>query len=510
MAEIIQQEWTNNKKGMVTAAAVAVAVFLTAYFVSTKNYLLFHTFAELFAIIISFTIALIVFHNLDNLRTGFIPIIGITYTFAGMFDVLHMLAYKGLGVFPDAGADLGTQMWIIARYLNSIGLLAAGLSLDRKIKPSGILLTFSAMSVAAVLAVFYWQVFPVCFSESQGLTPFKVYSEYIISLMLVASVLLLIRHKEGFHTSVYRLMLAFFLVSVCSELVFTLYLEVYGPANFIGHVLKVIAYFFLYRAIIEKSLTEPFNLLFFQINQMNKELKSFANIVAHDFRAPLVNIKGFSREIEYTLDSVKQVVQPVAVQLPDNEQKHLRVLLEKDVPEALGFIYAAVEKMDRMVAALLKLSRIGRRELHYEKIRTSELVTMILQSFNHQIAEKNITVKIGMLPTITSDRFALEQIISNLLDNAIKYLEPGRPGQIDFYCWCADDEEVFCIEDNGRGIAAGDQERVFEVFQRIDSDSIPGEGMGLAYVKALVRRLGGKVWCHSEPGIGTKICFTVR
>lgn len=244
------------RKSCVLLVAIICAL---AYYVGSKNYLLFHTFTEGFTIIISFTIALLVFHNYKHLPSKFIPILGITYGFTGIFDVLHMLAYKGLGVFPNTSANLPTQLWIIARYLDAIGMLLAGLSLEKTIavKMPYIFTAYFLVSAGALSAL-YQGIFPVCFTDTIGLTPFKIYSEYIICLILVTSVLLLLRHRNYFHPQAYRPLLIFFLASIGTELTMTVYIQVYGLSNLFGHLLKVVAFFFLYRAIVEKSLKHPF------------------------------------------------------------------------------------------------------------------------------------------------------------------------------------------------------------------------------------------------------------
>lgn len=494
-----------------------------AGYVSSQNYLLFHTFTELFTIIVSFTIALIVYNTYKNINNAFIPIIGISYAFAGLFDLLHTLGYEGMGIFPDAGTNLGPQMWIVARYLDSFGMLLAGLSLVRPVRPRHVLIGYAVLAALALLAVFRWNVFPVCFEDGQGLTPFKIYSEYIISLVLAAGVVLLVHHKNQFHRNVYRLLLIFFVTSVCTELAFTFYTYMYGWQNMIGHLFKVTAYFFLYRAIVETSLKEPFNLLFFQLNQAysklehyaaelaekNSEITSFASIVSHDLRAPLINIKGFSRELQDSLELLTEKLQEARCNLSETSRGEVVRVLEQDVPEALQFIGSSVDRMDRMIAELLKLSRIGRREWHNESIDMKELVGAILQTFNHQIEQKNIQVDLGSLPQLTSDRLAMEQIIGNLLDNAIKYLEPARAGRIGIDCKENGDTFMFSVEDNGRGIAAEDTEKVFDVFRRAGKQDVAGEGMGLAYVKTLVRQMGGRVWCEAELGVGTRMSFAI-
>jgi signal transduction histidine kinase len=118
-------------------------------------------------------------------------------------------------------------------------------------------------------------------------------------------------------------------------------------------------------------------------------------------------------------------------------------------------------------------------------------------------------VTVRDLPDLVADRTSMEQIFGNLLDNAVKYLEPGRPGSIAVSAERGDGEIVFHIRDNGRGIAKEDISKAFEIFRRVGRQDVPGEGMGLSYVKTLIRNLGGRIWCESEPGKGTTFSFTI-
>ena len=241
----------------------------------------------------------------------------------------------------------------------------------------------------------------------------------------------------------------------------------------------------------------------------NSELKNFANIVAHDFRAPMVNLKGFARELGHSLDELKQIMHEAVLKLPENSRIKAQELLERDMPEALKFIDSSVERLGRMIDALLKLARLGRRDMLYKTVDIGELVTSVTRSFRHQIELQGIKMEVGPLPQIETDYLAMEQIFSNLLDNAIKYLDTDRQGEIAISCTNKGGEFLFAIEDNGRGIAVTEIEEIFEIFKRAGKQDIPGDGMGLAYVRMLVRQLGGKVWCESRIGVGTKINFTV-
>jgi signal transduction histidine kinase len=165
--------------------------------------------------------------------------------------------------------------------------------------------------------------------------------------------------------------------------------------------------------------------------------------------------------------------------------------------------------MDHFITALLKLSRLGRRELKLELLDVNGIVQTCLQNLAHQIAESQTEVSVGELPAIVADQTSIEQIVGNILSNAIKYLRPDRPGKVEITATRGEDETLFQIQDNGRGIAARDMDKVFAPFRRAGNEDVPGEGMGLAYVQALVRRHRGRIWCESEPGAGTRMSFTI-
>ena len=246
-----------------------------------------------------------------------------------------------------------------------------------------------------------------------------------------------------------------------------------------------------------------------ELLETNKELMSFANGIAHDFRSPMVNLKGFSRELETSLSEMRQLLLDQSVSISKTVQEKMDEVLDKDVPESLNFIYSSVDRLDRMVNALLGLVRMGRLELVLQEVEMALLVNEVCQSFKHQIETNNIHLTVGLLPTVKANRVAMERITGNLVDNAIKYLMPGRPGKITVNCNEEDERYTFIVEDNGRGVAESDYEKIFQVFKRAGQQHSPGDGMGLAYVRTLVRQLGGRVWCESELEAGTKMIFTV-
>ncbi len=245
------------------------------------------------------------------------------------------------------------------------------------------------------------------------------------------------------------------------------------------------------------------------LEQSNKEVKQFAYIVSHDMRAPLVNLKGFAAELRADLAVIGSAVSTTLPHLDEKRRPAVITALQEDVPEALGFIDSSVTRMDHFINALLKLSRLGRRELDLKPVDMDALVQATLQTLAHQIEERQVKVTVGCLPGVVADRTSTEQIMGNILTNGVKYLDPGRLGEIEITAERDHDVTIFHIRDNGRGIAEEDMDKVFAPFRRAGKQDVPGEGMGLAYAQTLVRRHGGRISCESELGVGTTFTFTL-
>ncbi len=247
--------------------------------------------------------------------------------------------------------------------------------------------------------------------------------------------------------------------------------------------------------------------------ELNDELQRFAYVVTHDLRAPLVNIMGFTSELERGVASMKAALDKF---LPKDAQgdaatHEARAAADEDLPEAISFIRSSTRKMDSLINAILKLSREGRRALRPERIVLSELVQASADAIQHQLAEAEGSIQIDLdVATIVTDRMALEQTIGNLLDNAVKYRMADRPLIITIRGrLAAGGRLTIDVSDNGRGIAEHDRERIFELFRRAGPQNTPGEGIGLAHVRAMVRNLGGDIVVNSQVGAGTTFSITL-
>jgi signal transduction histidine kinase len=241
-----------------------------------------------------------------------------------------------------------------------------------------------------------------------------------------------------------------------------------------------------------------------ELARANEEVQRFAYIVTHDLRAPLVNVMGFTSELEASIPPIGQYFQRVG-ETDDPIAKDAKAAALESLPEAVDFIRASTRKMDGLINAILKISREGKRPLKPERVELEGLLNASADAIRHPVAEMGGIIQIAPnLPIVRSDRLALEQVFGNLLDNAIKYRSKERPLEVRVTGRAIGPHQILIdVEDNGRGIPPKDHERVFELFRRSGEQTTPGEGIGLSYVRSLVRNLGGDVTLTSREGQGT-------
>jgi signal transduction histidine kinase len=235
------------------------------------------------------------------------------------------------------------------------------------------------------------------------------------------------------------------------------------------------------------------------LQEANEEIQRFAYIVSHDLRAPLVNIMGFTGELEVAAKALRRFTETMPDPVPDD----VRTATHEDLPEAIHFIRASTSKMDRLIGAILRLSREGQRSLAPERLDMANLLAGIVDTLRHQTMQGEVEITLEPVPDLVADKLTIEQIFANIIENALKYQMPGRRGRIVVRGSASGSMAHYEIEDNGRGIATKDRQRIFELFRRAGDQTVPGEGIGLAHVRALVRRLGGRIDCQSTPGIGS-------
>lgn len=252
---------------------VGAALLLLLYLTTFYSYLLFHSLAEIISIVIAFGIFVLAWNSRAFLENNYLLFIGIAYLFTGAIDLIHVLAYKGMNVFKFGGANQPTQLWIAARSLESMSLLIAPFTLGRRMNPKAVFAAYAAVFSFLIWSILASDVFPVAYQEGKGLTPFKIYGEYVISCILLSAAALLYRKRSVFDRKVLTFVLLSIAATIISELAFTFYVGVYDLSNLVGHIFKIIAFYLIYLAVIKTGLQTPFNVFFRSLKQNSEELE---------------------------------------------------------------------------------------------------------------------------------------------------------------------------------------------------------------------------------------------
>jgi signal transduction histidine kinase len=252
---------------------LALPILAGLYATSLYSYLLFHGLVETFSIAVAWTIFFIAWNTRRFQTSGYLALLGVSYLFVGLIDLLHVLSYKGMGaIFPGYGADLAIEFWIGARYLEALSLLAVTFFFKRSLPAVPLLAGYTLVTGLLILSIFTG-VFPVCFVDGVGLTEFKKVSEYVISAILLASLVLLCSRRSQLEPRIFTLLAISLGLTICGEVVFTLYSTMFSWLNILGHFFKLISFYLIYKAIVEKGLTRPYDLLFRDLKQSEQSLK---------------------------------------------------------------------------------------------------------------------------------------------------------------------------------------------------------------------------------------------
>jgi signal transduction histidine kinase len=485
-----------------TTSALLLGALLLAgvYLTSLYSYLLFHSLIELFTITVAAGVFVIAWNARSYLNNNYLLFVGSAVLFVALLDLLHTLAYKGMGVFADSSGNPATQLWLAGRYLQSLSLLAAPFFLGRKLRVSLQLLVYALVTALLIASIFSWRIFPVAYLEGTGLTPFKKISEYAVSGLFLVSAGLLLRKRRKFDRGVLRNLVLFLIFTIGAEIAFSDYVSVYGGANLIGHFLRLIAYYLLYKAIIETGLVKPYALLLRDLKitedclrdqaaalqTRNEELDAYAHTVAHNLKNPLTIIIS-------TADVLTEV---------DN-------LTHEELMEFTRQIRSTAYEMNGIIDNLLLLAEVRKADAPSEPVDMGRVVATIRKRLGPMVKEyqariltpKTWPAALGYAPWI-------EEVWANYLSNALKY--GGRSPCVELGASLQADGAVrFWVRDNGQGLSVDEQASLFVPFTRLVQDRKSGHGLGLSIVRNIVEKMGGRVGVESELGKGSLFFFTL-
>ena len=509
-------EKKNRFKEIFIILLFTIAIYLTRF----KSVLLFHTIAELFSIIIACSIFILAWNSKEYLKDDYLLFIGIGYLFVGIIDLFHTLSYKGLGIIDNNQSNYATQFWIIARYYESITLLVAFYFNKKKLNINGVIIVFSSIAILLILSVIYFHIFPDCYIEGQGLTFFKKISEYIISFILFIVLIILFIKEDQFNKEINLFLKLSVLFTIFSELCFTFYIDVYGLWNQSGHILKIISFYLIYKAIIENGLKKPYNILFKnlqetikknqkKINSLEVEMKScqidniektkellkikdelvvskrlssigsLASIIAHELKNPLAVINMASYNISKK-DSDKKL------------SRHTNNINEK------------VKESNNIINNLLDYSKIRNPSL--KKVHIYNLLMDAIKSCKASFKNKNykLKTKIDSLKDIViyADYGQLKEVFINIITNAYQSKKDDIVNIFITSEYYEGKLLSILIKDNGKGIKEEDLENIFEPFFTTKSK---GTGLGLAICNEIINLHNGNIFINSKIDKGTTV-----
>lgn len=484
---------------------ILTTFFTILYLINLNNYLLFHSIIEIFSIIVAGTIFLISWHSRKHLQNNYLTIIGIAFAFTAIIDLIHTLATPGMGVFTGFDTNLMVQTWILARYLQATSLLLAPLLHKRKINYSTLPMGYLLYTAIGLYSLFIWNNFPDCFIEGQGLTPFKINSEYIISGIMTLALYLFFRIREKIDKTVYQVIAWAIITTIFSELMFTSYSSLFQFSNYLGHTLKLFAYYLFYKALIKTGIEDPYRLIFMELSlseerlaQQNyqllelDELKSrFIVTATHELRTPVTSILGF---VDFMLNDD-------SMGISENVRHNMEIVLRN------------AQRLSTLTNDLLVLQRIqtGRLEISPGDYDLVKLVNDICEELSPLIDEKEQRLLLESPENLIvfGDRTRICQLVVNLLGNANKFTPEG--GEISVCVERQSDQVHVQVMDSGIGIDSEDMGQLFKPFPGIRHGlNVKSSGLGLSICKGIVDLHKGSIWAESEgKGKGTIFNFTI-
>jgi signal transduction histidine kinase/DNA-binding response OmpR family regulator len=487
---------------------------LGALAASTRyEFLLFHSAVETLSVAVYLAIFSIGWNTRAFVRNNLLLILAVASLPVGMIDAFHMLSYKGMGI--DLGGDVPTQFWVAARAVESVSFLLGALLINRRpVRATRALWVFVSVAALLVVSIHPLGVFPSCFVDGVGLTPFKIVVEVIAAALFCAAGLVLWKRRGSLASVVLHPLLVALGAKVVSEICFSAYVNVYGPTNELGHVFKLVSVVLMYMALVEGTLRQPYETLFHDLaaseEQLQRELaerrRAQAQLAEAKEAAEAANqaksdfLANMSHEVRTPMNAIKGATELVLATKLTAEQR-----------EFLGMARASADSLLGVINDILDFSKIeaGKFDLENVVFDLRNTVERAVEALALTAHEKGLDLACSIqrdVPRfVVGDSGRLRQVLINLLGNALKFTERGEVVlRVTTQSPHAQGEQAvrFSVADTGPGIPPAVQDRVFSSFFQADSSltrESGGTGLGLAISRLIVKRMGGSIRLESGP-----------
>jgi len=485
---------------IISAAGLTIVIGLGLWFVGQYNYLLFHSSAEIFSIAVAFAVFVFSWNSRHYPNTRPFVLLGIGYGFVALLDLVHTFTFRGMQILP-AGHDYATKLWVAARGLQALVTLAFAIfaRAHRHASNAAAFAIITAATAALFLSIFWWDIFPVCFVEGQGVTPFKKASEYAISGVLAVSIALLAFNHQVIARRERLLLIGAFGLNIASEMVFTLYVSAYGYENLIGHLLKIASFALVSQALFASEVRRRITLINdllgakarlekseTELLRANLSKDKFFSILAHDLRNPISGILSIAEVLAKRFDQLEP----------------------RRVRELVHLVYDGARQGADLLESILQWARAqtGKLEVKPSYVRLSELCEGVAGLHRSAARSKDIRIRACVEPeaVVYADPNMVSTVLRNLVSNAVKFTPRG--GEVVVSAEGHGEWQRLSVRDTGIGMRPEDLRKLFRIdvhFSCSGTDSERGSGMGLILCKELVELNAGRISVESEPGKGS-------
>lgn len=481
-----------------------ITVSVLAFDLLVRNYLFFHVIVEMFSIIIMFVLFSITWNARNILNNGYLLFVGSAAGFIGVLDLLHTITYTGMNIIPSP-VFYANQFWVATRFFESLVLLSGFIFVSNKYRVNikNLLILYTAVTISIILSILYFEIFPISYIEGVGQTPFKIYSEFVIILILIAAFIVLRRNRKYFEKETYILIATSIILTITSEFCFTLYFSNYDYINKIGHAFKVLAFYMIYKANIESGFNRPIETFFRDLKiseeknrEYNRELEKqiatknkFFSVISHDLKNPFTVLVGFT---ELLL------------------QNHTRYTHEER-EKVIRTIFSSAERTLKLLENLLSWARTQTNTIPVKPVRF-DIRTVLDESVTLSNARvKSIEIiRDYSSEWVYADTDMVKTIVRNLLSNAIKFTP--RSGKITIQTRREGAVVSISIADTGIGIPEEKMKLFFNIdktFSTKGTENESGTGLGLLLCAEFVAKNKGEIKVESQVGKGSKFTFTL-